>query len=181
MKVSQYISKLFIVAIVLSISGCETVDLDQTENPSALSASYLDPIYTFNYVQLQLPEFVNSANSFTQRVTRQMAMTGGNTYDNAFAPVNSDQNWSIGYNMLNAIKIMEPKALERKQYYELGASKVIRCYVLMTLVDLYGDIPYSEALLGNANLTPKYDSSASVYTQYFSRIRCSCCGFKATR
>jgi hypothetical protein len=170
MKIYSYLSKIFIATAVLSLSSCETIDLDQTENPSTLNQSYLDPIYTFNYVQLQLPDFVNSANSFTQRVTRQMAMTGGNTYDNAFAPVNFDTNWSTAYNMLNAIKIMEPKAREQRRFYALGASKVIRCYVLMTLVDMYGNIPYSDALQGNDNLTPKYDSGAAVYSGILAEL-----------
>jgi hypothetical protein len=146
-------------------SSCETLDLDQIENPSSVSSKFIDPIYTFNFVQLELPKFVNSANSFTQRVTRQMAMTGGNTYDNAFAAVNSNTNWSDGFIILNAIKLMESKAVENKQYYELGASKLIRAYIVCTLVDLYGDIPFTQSLLGNENLTPKYDSSASVYKQ----------------
>lgn len=157
------ILKLFLLATIFTFSSCETVDLNQTDNPSTLPQSFIDPIYTFNYVQLELPDFVNSANSFTQRVTRQLAMTGGNTYDNAFEPVNFNNNWSTGYRILNAIKIMEPKAIANKRFYELGAAKVIRCYVLLTLVDMYGDIPYSQALQGNDNITPGFDSSAAVY------------------
>ena len=163
MKINSNIIKLLLLVITISFSSCETVDLDQTENPSALNESFIDPIYTFNYVQLQLPDFVNSTNGFTQDVTRQMAMTGGNSYDNAFAPINFNNNWSTGYNILNAIKIMEPKAIATQKYYELGASKIIGCYVLMTMVDMYGDIPYTEALQGNNNIAPKFDSSASVY------------------
>ncbi len=154
---------MFLVTAMFFASSCETLDLDQTENPSAVNAALLDPTYAFNYIQIQLPAFVNSTNDFTQRVTRQMAMTGGSTYDNAFAPVNFNGHWSTGYNLLNAIKIMEPKAKEGNQNYILGASKVIRCYVLMTLVDVYGDIPYSQALEGSANITPQFDSSKSVY------------------
>ena len=160
----------FISIIGLFFTSCETINLDQTENPSTLNESFLDPYFTFNYVQIKLADFVDSSNSFTQRVTRQMAMTGGNTYDNAFAPVNFDSNWSTGYGILNAIKIMQPKAQANNQYYELGASKVIRCYVLMTLVDMYGDIPYSESLQGNANITPKYDNSAAVYKGILSEL-----------
>lgn len=160
--------KIFIIIIssaFLLFNSCETLDLEQVENPSQLTVKFLDPNYTFNYVQLQLPDFVNSCNSFTQDVTRQTAMTGGNTYDNAFAPVNFNGNWSDGYNMLNAIKIMEPKAIENKQYYALGASKVIRVYVMCTLVDIYGDVPFTESLLGVQNLNPKFDSSANIYKQ----------------
>jgi Starch-binding associating with outer membrane/Susd and RagB outer membrane lipoprotein len=164
------IFKLLLVITIVGFTGCETVDLDQTENPSTLNQSFIDPVYTFNYVQLQLPQFVNSTNSFAQEVTRQMAMTGGNTYDNAYAPINFDNNWFLGYNILNAIKIMEPKAIANRKYFEQGASKIIGCYVLMTLVDMYGDIPYAEALQGNNNLAPKFDSSASVYTSVLTEL-----------
>lgn len=163
MKINIKFLNLFVATIFLFLNSCETLDLDQTVNPSAISSDLLDPVYTFNYVQLQLPDFVNSANRFTQQVTRQMAMTGGTNYDNAFNPNSFDTNWSQGYNILNAVKIMEPKAIQNKEFYALGASKVIRCYVLLSMVDLYGDIPYTEALLGSNNFTPKFDSSASIY------------------
>ena len=162
--------KLFLLTAVLSFSSCETIDLNQTKDPSVLSQEALDPTFTFNYVQLQLPQFVSTANDFTQALTRQMAMTSGNTYDNAFGPVNFDNNWFIGYNILNTVKLMEPKAMENHQYYELGASKVIRAYVVMTMVDLYGDIPYSEAIQGGANLNPHFDSSAAIYASVLTEL-----------
>ncbi len=165
MTLKNNIIKGALFAMVVSFSSCETTDLEQTKNPSQVGTELLDPVYAFNYVQLQLPQFVNSANNFTQQVTRQMAMTGGNTYDNAFAPVNFNGNWNLGYNMLNAIKIMEPKAIQNREYYALGASRVIRAYVIITMVDMYGDIPFSESLQGSGNLNPHYDNSASIYKQ----------------
>lgn len=163
MKFNSNIFKICFLLTAVFFSSCETVDLDQTENPSGVSV--LDPVFAFNYVQLQLPQFVHSANGFTQEVTRQMAMTSGNTYDNAYQPVSFNNNWSIGYNLCQTVKIMEPKCRENQEYYALGAAKVMRAYVLMTMVDMYGDIPFSEALQGNNNLTPKYDNSADVYKQ----------------
>ena len=170
MKNKKNIFKSILVFCFAFLASCETLDMNQTENPSALGEQFLDPIYTFNYVQIQLPDFVDSANQFTQRVTRQMAMTGGNNYDNAFQPVNFNNNWSTAYNILNAIKIMEPKAIEKNEIFALGATKLIRVYILMTLVDMYGDIPYSEALQGNGNLFPKYDKSADVYKGLLAEI-----------
>lgn len=170
MKNTTNIIKCLLVFCFVTFSSCETLDMNQTENPSTLNEKFLDPIFTFNYVQINLPDFVDSANQFTQRVTRQMAMTGGNNYDNAFQPINFNNNWSTGYNILNAIKIMEPKAIEKNEIFVLGASKLIRVYILMTLVDMYGDIPYSEALQGNANLFPKYDNDADVYKGLLGEI-----------
>lgn len=162
MKNYKFFNLFFIVAIFL-FGSCETIDLDQTENPSTPNAELLNPLFAFNYVQLRLPDFVHATNGFTQEVTRQMAMTGGNTYDNAYAPVNFNNQWSTGYIILNAIKTMEPKAIQENRTFILGASKIIRCYVLMTYVDMYGKIPYSESLLGVGNITPKYDDDEEVY------------------
>ena len=169
MKNHKFINLIFLAALLV-FSSCETINLDQTENPSSANPQLLDPVYTFNYVQLRLPEFVDETNSFTQRVTRQMAMTGGNSYDNAFAPVNFNGQWSTGYNILNAIKIMNPKATELNATYILGASKVIRCYILMTFVDMYGKIPYSQSLLGNDNITPSFDNDESVYASIIAEL-----------
>jgi hypothetical protein len=163
MKIKIAIYKYILLISFISFSSCETLDLDQLEDPSAVSTKFLDPNLAFNFVQLELPKFVYSANQFTQRVTRQMAMTGGNTYENAFVPNDFNNNWKTGYNILSAIKKMEPKAIENENYYILGASHVIRCYILLTMTDMYGDIPVKEALLGNANLYPKFDKDYEVY------------------
>src|SRR4051812_34387291 len=101
MKINIKIINVVLITALLGFSSCESLDLEQTASPSVVSPELLDPVYTFNYIQLQLPDFVNSSNGFTQEVTRQMAMTGGNTYDNAYAPVNFNTNWSDGYNILN--------------------------------------------------------------------------------
>ena len=111
------IKTLFILTSLLILGSCETFDLEQTDSKSQVPTKLLEPVYAFNYVQLQLPVFVNDANDFTQQVTRQMAMTGGNTYENAFKPVNFNTVWSDGYNILNAVKIMEPKAIANDQTY----------------------------------------------------------------
>ncbi|GEP49353.1 hypothetical protein FNO01nite_00250 [Flavobacterium noncentrifugens] len=164
------IFSLFLLALVFTIGGCETFDLDQLDNPSKLPKEQLEPVSAFNYVQLTLPDFVDSNNGFTQRAIRQMAMTGGNTYENAFTPIDFDNNWTTAYLILNTIKSMEPKAIENDQKFILGASKIIRSYILMTMVDTYGDIPYSEALQGNANLRPRYDNSEAVYAGIYDEL-----------
>ena len=41
--------------------------------------------------------------------------------------------------------------------------QVIEAHILMTLVDFFGDIPYTEAFQGADNLNPVADSGASVY------------------
>lgn len=53
-------------------------------------------------------------------------------------------------------------------YYLLGT--VMNAYSAEVLVDLYDEIPYSQALQGAANLNPKFDSGYSIYTTLINNI-----------
>ncbi len=158
------------LTLLSCFSSCESIDLDQTEDPSGVNPKFLDPITAFNFVQLEFEAYINSNNGFTQEVTRQLAMTSGNNYSNAYTPANFNLNWDEAYGILNAVKFMEPKSIEKKEFYALGAAKVIESYVLMTLADTYGDVPYSEALLGIKKLDPKFDKSADIYIKALSNL-----------
>lgn len=48
------------------------------------------------------------------------------------------------------------------KFYE-GIGKLMKAYNFQTLVDLYGNIPYSEALQGTLKSKPKYDDAKSIY------------------
>ena len=148
---------------LMFFSSCETVDLNGLKNENEKGPDLTDPVYGFNFVQVGLANFLDNANNITQDLTRQYAMTTGKTYDNAFEPGSSNRTWISAYSILGTIKGYESKAIANNQFELLGASKIIRAYVMFSLVDLFGDVPYSEALLGNENLNPVYDSGADIY------------------
>lgn len=55
----------------------------------------------------------------------------------------------------------------------LGAAKIMRVWAFSFLTDLFGDIPYSEALQGlyaDGIITPKYDTQESIYTDFFNEL-----------
>ena len=59
-----------------------------------------------------------------------------------------------------------------KQGYDnyKAIAKILKSYYFQYLVDLYGDIPYSEAHKRGANLTPKYDDALTVYRGWVIRV-----------
>lgn len=55
----------------------------------------------------------------------------------------------------------------------LAAAKIMRVWIFDYLTDLFGDVPYSEALQGlqkNGVTTPKYDTQESIYMDFFSEL-----------
>ena len=84
----------------------------------------------------------------------------------SFRSGDANNNWGALYGgfLMDAKKLMEKAQdpVSASPYYE-GAAKVITAAGLGYASDLWGDIPYSEALQGSDNLTPKFDSQESIY------------------
>jgi hypothetical protein len=83
-----------------------------------------------------------------------------------FRSGDANNNWGALYAgfLMDAKQLMDKaaKADSKSPYYE-GAAKVITAAGLGYASDLWGDIPYSEALKGSDNLTPKFDTQESIY------------------
>lgn len=61
------------------------------------------------------------------------------------------------------------KADENWSYYLMAT--VVQSYVYQVLVDLYDNVPFSDALKGDqANLTPKFDTGPVIYDSLIARI-----------
>lgn len=53
---------------------------------------------------------------------------------------------------------------------KLATARILRVYTLQLLTDLFGPIPYSQALLGNTNRTPEYMHPKEVYTGIMAEL-----------
>ncbi|UZR94600.1 SusD/RagB family nutrient-binding outer membrane lipoprotein [Chondrinema litorale] len=51
-----------------------------------------------------------------------------------------------------------------------GIAKLQKAYVFSVLVDLFGDVPFSEALKGDINFDPKIDKGEDIYNGIFTLI-----------
>ena len=74
--------------------------------------------------------------------------------------------WDILYVNLRNNEIIIDKSRENDAFavYE-GPALILKAYMTMALTDLYGDVPYSEALNGKeGNVTPAYDGQEAIYT-----------------
>ncbi len=56
------------------------------------------------------------------------------------------------------------------QKNRLAIVEILNVYVYQRLIDIFGDIPYSQALDVDATTTPKYDDAASIYKDLFKRL-----------
>jgi hypothetical protein len=54
---------------------------------------------------------------------------------------------------------------------QIAVARIAKAYTFMWLTDRWGDIPYSEALKGNENFGPAFDSQQSIYTDLFKELK----------
>ena len=177
----NYFKVLGVVAIAgaLSFQSCETTELDLRTNPNALSADQASPDFLLNQIQLSFRGMVQGVGSIGAELTRIEYMFGKN-YVNVYQPSSFQGTWSTAYaGVLEDIKAMEALASEAGLTYHSGIGKFIKAYAMVTLVDYFGDVPYSEANLGGENFNPNVDSGADIYAAAHALLDSAIADFNA--
>jgi hypothetical protein len=152
--------KVFSLAIGLVLfNSCK---LDLLDNPNAVTLNNASPNFLLNRIQLDFAAFFNQASDPGMRLTR-MLNQGAAVYANAYTPQNLDGLWTNGYaNILTDVKTLIEVAERSNLPVHAGIARVIRAYVVATMVDYFGEVPFSEALDPN-NFNPKTDTGESIY------------------
>jgi len=53
---------------------------------------------------------------------------------------------------------------------QIGIARILKAYIYWTITDRWGDIPYTESLQGEENLTPKYDKQEDIYKNLIKEL-----------
>lgn len=78
--------------------------------------------------------------------------------------------WNSCYDNNYDYQIVQNKAgVAGATFYE-GIARIMKSHNFMMLVDVYGNVPYSQALKGGGNPTPGYDQGINVYKDLFRQL-----------
>ena len=175
-----------ILAGLLSFQSCETTELDITDNPNALTPDQASVDFFLNSIQEDfVRQFEGDAdfsssdnwgsggntigdgfNELGMELTRIVNMNGRN-YISVYQGSDMDDEWINCYRGIMAdIRAMTPLAVEAEQTRHIGITQFIEAFLMVSMVDFFGDVPYSEiikGLEGNFNAPP--DPGAEIYDQ----------------
>jgi len=162
MKIRNYIYAL-VAVMMISITSCkEQFELDLLNNPNAVTEENADLELYFNAIQLNFNSLLQGADGYVTPAVR-MRVLGAVQYDQFYANGNSGL-WSRMYSSLFPdIDAMIALAEPEEGWVWIGAAKVMKAWSLMTMIDLHGDLPYSEAGQGVAVPSPIADDQQAVY------------------
>lgn len=156
---------VYFLLILLVFNSCESFDEINT-NPNQATDASIQVIYP-----AAMASFVYGINGeaaqFTSILMQYLTGILGdqqqvNNY--AFIADMSDATWNRFYsNCLNNLRIVKEKSEELGAYHYLGTSKIMEAIIIGYSVDLWNDIPYSEALNLAQFPQPRFDDAAGLY------------------
>lgn len=157
---------------LLIFSSCEkSLDINKDPNyPTDVDKRLLLPA-----AQVQLGYTVGgSVNRVTGNIMQHYAGHRNqpleyNQYD--INPASTDDIWSAMYAVvLRDLKGVRDLARQSGDSMYVGVSQILMAYTFSVLTDMYGDIPFTEALQDEQNLTPRYDRQEEIYPALISMI-----------
>lgn len=180
-----------ILASILLVSLLQSCGRESMSELNTDPNSYYTtvPSAVLTYAQKQLADFVSTPNvnvnnlRLTTQYWQETTYLDESRYDFSTRNV-SDQTWNYLYvrvikNLDQARKLVlaytptanEASTWEQTKKNQLAVIELQQVYAFQLLVDLYGDIPYSEASDIDANPLPKYDSGKDIYASLIARTK----------
>jgi len=179
-KMKKIIYILVGFAVVLLADSCETTELDITENPNALTEPTVDGLFVSiqeNFVRHIAgggsgEDFFAGANGGFDQVGMDLTRVSnffGSLYNAQLLDAAQDAEWGNAYRgVLQNIETMIPLAEEEGLTRHVGIARFMQAYVYSTLVDFFGDVPFTDALQARDGVfAPTLTSGADVYAACF--------------
>lgn len=177
------ILKIFLFAtFVIVASGCEDfLDINRDpNNPSESNIQQLLPGIQANlgdYYSMSFGAVGYACASFTHQLsTRQPEYDNYGITGSAFA-VGYWESFYAG--ALQDIELVISSAIESDNSYYAGIGKVLKAYTYSTMVDLWGDIPFSQA--NNSEfINPEFDDDEAIYAACLALLDAAIVDFNDT-
>ncbi|MCS6999351.1 MAG: SusD/RagB family nutrient-binding outer membrane lipoprotein [Bacteroidota bacterium] len=156
------------IMVVLILSGCERwVDTSlntNPNNPEDVSMNLLLPMVEGALAWQHGSDPSRFASLFTQHHSGIDRQHLGFYSQYALGEGDVDNYWTNIYRIMNNCTILIKKAEEQQSPHYAGVARILLAYSIGLVTDGFGDVPFSEAFKGQANIRPRFDSQEQIYT-----------------
>ena len=129
-----------------------------------VSSEFADPTLLLNNLQLKTRDIFHESSSFGSELTRMHYMLG-ETYREAFSPDEFDDIYNDVYvDIFTSANALFAIAESKNLFVHLGVAKILKANAMITLVDNFGDMPYTETFDGT-DLNPTLEDDQVIYNE----------------
>ena len=163
--------KSFLLLLVVLVVSCDLPDNVDPKSAAEVTASSLITNAEINlFTQLTTMDTNFNINRLLTQYHSEVTYVTESRYNFSDRKL-PDAHWGVIYrdvltNLEDAKKLVNNSSFPTdpdKKTNELAIINILEVYAYQTLVDLFGNVPYSEANLGLENSRPKYDDAKTVY------------------
>ena len=170
-NISKYAVLLALTATPLVITSCRQ-ELDINVDPNNPSQASLSGLLSGSQVGFAFA-LGGEGTRMPASIVQHYAGHRAQPLDYAQYRITSsatDGTWTALYNTLMDMKELENKAAASGSQAYVGVSKLLQAHAFSVITDMFGDVPFSEALQGRTNITPAYDKQENIYPALITMI-----------
>jgi hypothetical protein len=179
---------LWIAAVVVIIAGtgCKKSFLDVNDDPNRATDKNITPELLFPQAANAVGSRLASGNlQFLQNWMGYMSASGDFAIQQDETSYRIDFSfgdvlWQNHYSVLFDLYLTKQKALAKNDSVLAGAAMILSARLFQDLVDIYGDIPYSQAFQTSIYRQPTYDKGQDVYAALQQSLDSAIIYMKAT-
>ncbi len=164
-----------LLGITALLAGCKKDFFDINQNPNQVTETSVTPDLALA-AQLNASASRNAGTyAFLNRWLGYWSASGSysrSTVEMSYNITNSSFTgiWSGIYYGVNQYRSIEKKSAELDWKFYQGICNIMEAHDVAILVDMYNDIPYTEAFNLGEFLRPKYDKGEDVYKALMAKI-----------
>lgn len=173
MKINKHIKLWALTLMIVSVSGCDSfLDINvDPNNPSQVTLGQLltqSQVTMVNSFGIGNPGLSTPASILVHQTVQRGSVDSYFVSGEDFQIQTAWQNLYSG--ALEDLKVIIDLGTEENDLHYVGIAKILTAYTYSMMVDVWGDIPFSEALQGDVFLYPAYDDDASIYPQLITML-----------
>ena len=171
--------KLFVLFIGIGLigAGCGKSYLSSlSNNPNAPTTAAATPQAVLPAALTNLVAIVNDYGSYQPEAVwlGYWNFQAGYSFNSSVADYvmtsSSPQLWDNYYGVLTNLNFLIGETTDPTLANYKDISNILEAVCFQNLVDLYNDVPYSQALKGQANFYPAYDKASDVYDSLTAKL-----------
>lgn len=157
--------RLFCITWLLSLlTACSDQVLNKIDtNPNQLDPAPLSALLPAASMTTIYQVAGSTAAIGSSNMAELTALTGTSPRIQPEIGLYTGNVWEGGYTALRTFREIRTQAEKEQKWGYVAIADIMSAYTLSILVDLFGDVPYSQAVMGAQNRQPAFDKAQDLY------------------
>ncbi len=169
---NKIIAIIFTASLVFAGTGCKKY-LDVNQNLNDPTSVPVSTLLTGSQLNIGIGMAMSSglSNGLSVYMHQQSTREASDGYGIKGSDFRVENPWSTFYDAITDLDVIIQQGTAEGRFVYAGIAKILKAYTFSVMVDVWGDIPYSEFNQFKAGIkSPKFDDDATIYPKLITLI-----------